>query len=364
VTSLGPDQRTAITRALVADDARWLADAIMSAHQASKHAVAVIGLSAIGQIARVVYEGTAIARSEEPPGIPALAELLDNNHADIIARARHATKLLDDNKKSPTDLARELTTTHAEHEAEFTGNAPAFARFLESDTSIVWLNNKPLLCMHAMTLRFGFDPIIAGETAIVDITTRLGAGLNVLRAMDGRIPSFNTELDLSALDDADFRDTQLTPFLDTRYSPHLAMPTKLLLLMIECEVNIAAHLLPSTSPVGQEAVLRAQLAVAYHAARAITALANEDPNVVHGTLTSWVADPQIQTFLTEARPLRNQAVHYGVSPNVTDLDLDAPMFGLIDALWPGQTVATASQEITTVLNKTSDMLASWHSVTA
>lgn len=50
---------------------------------------------------RIAYEGTLTLQTPDPEvGIVELARLLDHTFANITARVRHATKLLDDAKKT------------------------------------------------------------------------------------------------------------------------------------------------------------------------------------------------------------------------------------------------------------------------
>jgi len=96
---------------MIAQDARWVADALLSTQSAGK-ASGVLAFALMGHSARIVYEGSAAIRSSNIDlGLPELAELLEDHYADVVARARHAGKFLDDKKKAFEDLLLTFRTS-------------------------------------------------------------------------------------------------------------------------------------------------------------------------------------------------------------------------------------------------------------
>src|ERR1017187_6069036 len=108
--------RVWVGRKLLAEDARWAMDVALSAGGVD-HLSGYVPLVMGHHFVRIAYEGTIAIRSGNPRvGIPALAALLQDKYAAITTRARHLTKLLDNTKKSYTevltDLASEMKVHH------------------------------------------------------------------------------------------------------------------------------------------------------------------------------------------------------------------------------------------------------------
>jgi hypothetical protein len=107
---------------MVAQDARWIGDALLSA--GSSRNSGWLTLMLIGHAARIVYEGSKAMRSGDPAvGLPELAAELTDRYGSVVTRARHAGKFLDDTKKSFDKLSDEMADFYAAHQAEFLGNA-------------------------------------------------------------------------------------------------------------------------------------------------------------------------------------------------------------------------------------------------
>src|SRR4051794_32820601 len=121
---------------MIAQDARWIADALLSTQRHSS-GKGWLPLVLTGHSARIVYEGSVALRSSDPNvGVPPLAALLEDRFGDVVARARHAGKLLDDTKKSYGQLREELAAFYDAHNEEFSANAVRFARWMEPDLGL------------------------------------------------------------------------------------------------------------------------------------------------------------------------------------------------------------------------------------
>jgi hypothetical protein len=105
---LDPDElRGWAARRNLAEDARWAMDTVLSGNKVPEFGP-YVGLLLSHHFVRIAYEGTAAIRSGNPHvGIPVLAALLNDTFARITANARHLTKMLDNNKKSYTDILSE-----------------------------------------------------------------------------------------------------------------------------------------------------------------------------------------------------------------------------------------------------------------
>ena len=101
-----------------------------------------VGLLLSHHFVRIAYEGAMAIRSGNAHvGIPDLAALLNDAFSQITARARHLTKMLDNNKKSYADiLAKEPAAEWEGHHNAFTGNAVWPVRWLETDLGLYLVN--------------------------------------------------------------------------------------------------------------------------------------------------------------------------------------------------------------------------------
>lgn len=303
MAQMDPIIRGAVARTLVVQDARWLIDVAKSS-LIEPQITSVVGLSFIGHFSRVAFEGARIAASPEPHlGVPALAELLSSEHADVIERARHATKLLDDTKKSISDIEAEVASYYALHKVEFTGDAVWFARWAESDLGLATIDRRVLLASIPNQVRPGLstmvDPNLVGP-AIRSVSEQLGRVIIVLAALDGTMPSTDGRLDLTALRRVKFVDRRATRYLDRRFDMALSEAAKLLLLLVEGEVNLATYILPLTRSGHEESVFRAQFITATHAVRAVRTILDACPSALSPstqTVRRLMAEP-------DSEPLR------------------------------------------------------------
>lgn len=367
VEELDESMRGAVARSLVAQDARWLIDVVRSS-QRDPHLSSVVGLSFIGHFSRVAFEGARIAMSPEPHvGVPALADLLSNNHADVIERARHATKLLDDRKKSISDLEAEVASYYELHKAEFTGNAVWFARWAESDLALATIDRRLIVSSIPNQLRFGLAATVDQELigpSMRSVSEQLGSVVIVLAALDGTIPSTQGFLDLSALRSVKFLNRRAARYLDRRFDPVLSDPAKLLLLLVEGEVNLATYVLPLTRSGHEESVLRAQFINATHAVRAVRAILDACPSAISsGTqrVRRLLAEPRAGLFADDfnSRQVRNQSVHYRLRSDLSQIDATRPMYGLVEALWEGQTYEKLEMSTSGMLFRLGEALHEW-----
>lgn len=360
--------RGAVARELVAQDARWLMDAAISSQVACGDVGSVVGLSLVGQFSRVAYEGARVARHPDPNvGIAELAQLLPDEHSQVIARARHATKLLDDAKKTLADIGHELASALGAQRQEFTGNAPRLFRWVETDLGVFTISNRLLLTTVSAPIRFGqsLEPDLEKmESRAYGVSVKLGEAICVLAAMGGVLPSQEATLDLSMLSSVASSDYRSWPYVHRRFDPDLPESAKLLLLLIEGDVNLAGYALPLTGMGHESAVFRARFVVVWRALSAIQQILDTYPGAVGrgaSQLRSELNSSQIAILREHegSKALRNQCVHYMLRHDVVDFDVQAPMFGLVETLWEGQTYLSVESLVGEVLDRLSDLLHGW-----
>jgi hypothetical protein len=146
------------TRKLMYEDGAWAADLARST--ASDNLVAAYaGLFLSHHFVRIAHEGaTAIRSTSRYVGIPEFAAQLSDQYAAITARSRHATKILDDTKKTLPDVLAEFRDELATHRNAFTGKAKWWVRWAEKDLGLYFLGDSLIGATVPASYRLGIDP--------------------------------------------------------------------------------------------------------------------------------------------------------------------------------------------------------------
>ena len=354
-------------RSMMAQDARWVTDAVLSS-TGREDMRGVIPLLLLGHSARITHEGSIALRSRDPNvGISVFADLLPDQQSPLITRARHATKLLDDSAKTFDDLLGEMADYYAQHHAAFTGKAVPLARWLECDLGLFLVEGRPLAGTIPLQFRFGAPPTLAISqlhALLYDVSVELGGALAILAAADGDGSPPSSTVDYRTLGRVSSRDRKAAKYLDARYDPALPIEAKLLLLMAEGEASTTCLVLPHTESSHQEAVFRARVVSLFHALSAVDRILNRYPSAQSSrtrVVRELVSDTAAQRFLHDPglRRVRNRCMHYEIRDPTVALDLSAPMFGLVESQFPGYSFDQLNIEATGLVRRIADVLASW-----
>jgi hypothetical protein len=352
---------------MIAQDARWIGDALLSASNFPASASA-ISLALLGHSSRIVYEGGRFVRKDKTfPELTGLSDLLPSEFAAVIQRARHATKLLDDNKKSIDDLGRELKAWLAVHRAEFFGNSYRLFRFLESDIGLFRSGGRLMLATLPVQFRLGAEPGIRLEALgpfVHDLAVEHGASLSVLAAVAGDASLISPRQDYSSLGPVQGEDRHSAKYLAKRYDPELPVAPKLLALLIEGELTTAHLLLPLTAVGHLEAGFRARFVSVFHSLSTLQAILTSHASARSTTtvrVLSVLETAPARWMLTDrgARRLRNQCVHCAIRGKDVRIDWTAPMFGLVPALTDGRSFEEVDDDLKEVAGHLADAVHDW-----
>lgn len=349
------DLRTFASRSMVAQDARWLCNALISARNQD----GAWPITLFGHASRVVFEGSKIARDLQL-GVPALAELLKAQHEPEIQRARQATKLLDDKLTPLNELQAEMAETYSAHHARFTGNAIWFARPLETDLGVAMLNDRVVAASIPLDRRFGLETL--DKVSILSLSETLGGALIALAAMTGDASKPTPTVNYDAAGSMSWHDRLTQQYLKASYEPAMALETKLILLLIESEVATSLEVLPRTAGGFGLAVFRSQIVVLFHALSALEKILAAEPALTRRSdaLRDFLQSPSARYFLEDAgfRMIRNYSMHYGVRDPKLELTLSVPMFGIVEAL-SGRPIAELAGSVVRSTNVLADILREW-----
>lgn len=157
--SLDPGElRGQAARKSLVEDACWAIDTIFSGREVPEFSP-YVGLLVTHHFVRIAYEGAAAIRCENPHvGIPGLAARLKDSFAQLTERARHLTKMLDNNKKSYTDIISEFAAELGAHRNALTGKASGLARWLGIDLGLFFIDGFLVGASIPIAYRLGLDP--------------------------------------------------------------------------------------------------------------------------------------------------------------------------------------------------------------
>jgi hypothetical protein len=208
-----------------------------------------VGLLLSHHFVRIAYEGADAIRSKNSHvGIPALAALLKDSFAPLTAQARHLTKMLDNTEKSYGDVLSEFAAELEEHQNALTGKAPAPLRWLETDLGLYFVDGFLVGASVPIAYRLGLAPMkpasMWGED-LAAVTHEWGGILMVLGSALGFSEPAST-LDLTGVR-VTCRDRRADRYLEGRFDSQFPLELKLLILMIEGDLNTARLILPRTA---------------------------------------------------------------------------------------------------------------------
>lgn len=359
--------RGQVARLMVAQDARWISDALLSSRGHSS-ASGVLPLVMLGHASRVAYEGAVVLKAADAfVGIPALARLLPDEHADVITRARHAAKLIDDTQVSFEDLLGQLSRFYEIHHDRFTGNAVWFARRFESDLGIYEANGRVIASTIPVQFRIGIMPTVPFAelgTAIYDVAVDLGGALEILAASagDGAPPS--ATIDFAGLGTVRSKDRKADRYLAGRFDSEIPFTAKLLILMLDGELQAIESVLPLTEGIYPEPVFRARYVTLFHVARTLKAVLAGYPlaqSAGSQRLRGVLAEPPAQQFLggDGSRRLRNTCMHYEIRGRDLQLRTDLPMCGLVESLIPSRSYEEVDIGSRALVSRLAAIVAEW-----
>jgi len=353
---------------MIAQDARWVADALLSTQSAGK-ASGVLPFALMGHSARIVYEGSVAIRSSNiDMGLPELAGLLEDRYAGVVARARHAGKFLDDSKKAFEDLLGEMVEFLDLHHAEFSGNAVWFARRFESDLGLFSVPSGRIV---ASTIPVQFRAGVQSMVKLSDLGQLLfeiaeeqGRVLLVLASADGDSTPPGPTVGYAPLGRVAAKDRKAVKYLADRYDPAFPTETKLLLLMVEGEVNTTDLVLPLTEPGHEEAVFRGRTVSLFHSLRAVKEILSAYPSaeaVATNTMRSLIDEQPTRRLLEDdgIRKVRNRCMHYEIRDSMLSLVPELPMFGIVESLYPGRTFDDLNEEVRAMASRLGETMNNW-----
>lgn len=353
------------SRQMLAEDARWVADIVLSARQA--HDVFAYPALLLGHhFVRIAYEGSIAIRSANPHvGLRPLAELLTNEFAAITARGRHVSKVFDDTKKGYEGVLADLDRELRHNKEVLKGRTSRWFRWMARDLGLYSIDEDLVGASIPMAYRLGLDPVNAmslSGASLTAVSHEWGRTTAVLSAADLLLMEPEPTLDLSRIE-VSYADRDATKYLGRRYEPGFPPSLKTLLLMLEGDLNTLRAFVPLTAPGHENAVFRARTVTVYHSLTAARRVADRFSDLrtpAMNALRDLLAAPAAQSLLCrEALLVRNRCVHYEMNDPAIKLNPDLPMNGVVEAVYPTTTWDGFNQAAIEVSEKLAILLNRW-----
>ncbi|MBC7592724.1 MAG: hypothetical protein H7288_02080 [Kineosporiaceae bacterium] len=361
-----PGIRGWAARKMVAQDARWATDVVLSAQQLPTLSP-YVGLLLGHHFVRIAYEGGLTLRSQDPAvGVPELANLLQDKFGPITARVRHATKLLDDTKKTFDAVVDEFDGIVLEHRSHLMGKAVRIARWLETDLGLYVSDRRPVGATVPIAYRLGVrmsaDGTIAGDDLRV-VSQEWGGTLAVLNAAALNGAEQVSTLDLGQVPEIRGRDRRSDRYLHGRFEPEFSVGLKMLLLAVEGDVNTLTMIVPHTSQGHEESVFRLRIVTLFHALSTLRhiQLRYADLRSTGIRALSQLLDDNAARWLlsSHGKAVRNRCMHYPILDKGLDLDPERPMFGIVEAMSAGRSMADVAEDGSATLRRLAQFLHNW-----
>ena len=197
-----------------------------------------------------------------------------------------------------------------------------------------------------------------------DVAVELGGALAVLATSvgDGTPPS--ATIDFAGLGTVRSKDRKADRYLAGRFDSEIPFPAKLLILMLDGELQAVESVLPLTEGIYAESVFRARYVTLFHVTRTLKAVLSAYPRARSAgsrRLRDVLDEPPTQEFLggDGSRRLRNRCMHYEIRDRDLQLRTDLPMSGLVESLIPDKSYHEAAIDSSALAPRLAAILSEW-----
>lgn len=158
------------------------------------------------------------------------------------------------------------------------------------------------------------------------------------------------------------RDRLAARYFADRYEPRFSIGLKLLLLMIESDLNTNRHFLPLTEGGHEMPTFRARVVTLYHALTSMRRIFERYPDsdtIGSRPILSLLQENRTRRLLDQGKGVRNRCVHYEMNDPRIVPDQALPMFGIVESVIPGVTWQSFNQDVLEVSDRLGDYLSRW-----
>lgn len=361
-------EQTALS--LIGADAEFFRDFVLGSRFDQIRPVAILALMPF--LSAFTFESSEYIKRKNPAMVRALEP-----HKELLRTSRLRLKLLDDNRKSFDEVlenANELAAVNSgwmmEDHRRLLG---PLKRLIQPDLGVLFVQDEVLSTTHVGFLNMGLskEALSASSLSLNNLgpylrdtsedfgrylallLDKLGAGIDAADSAHG-VP----------LPPAGFRDLKSRRFYEAmaRRSAPRRIAVCLLLTAILSQVNAARVVVPSIAGRNDIAAFKIRFASLFHAASSLQKFLDQDrrdsflhPDAVQQIGTALNADSVRNVH--ENRFLRNHLVHYNVHKStVPHLSPKLPLFGLVEVLTQGKSLAAMASDVEQGLDRVSNIL--------
>lgn len=324
-----------LARELLSTDAAWCLDIYNSA-RATPNGVHFAPWMMLSVSARVAFEGRRVIQHSDPNvGVPRIVPYLAENESPSVEMARHAAKLLDNTKKSVEDFRVEMQNYWTAHHKWMRGRAPRFLHGLVKELGVATFDEHVVLATIPTQMRFALPtgPPDELRDAALKLGEDLGRDLSAFHLMVGTEQELPASLDLRDLEDVTWEDHYVRKFLPVQYESTLDDEAKLLLLLLESDLNTLVFMLARTARGNSLAFFRNAMITVWHSLVSLQSLLAMYPAAAAPGVRSLLGTQDVRDFLDpKNKRIRNVFMHY--VPQDLAFDRSRPMSGLVEAMHP------------------------------
>ncbi|KQR88746.1 hypothetical protein ASF96_02965 [Microbacterium sp. Leaf179] len=328
---------------MLCDDIDWISS--MAQAGASTEASGMLGLVHLQYFARVTHEGMQLAKRQRPVD----AKKFELVNAEVVAAARHSTKLLDDSHKDLDQIVAEFDAIRLDHRRHFgplLSVVTADGRLITSSRTFSYQTRWPL--DKAMQAQGKNNPHYIASY-------EMGQKLASISIMFGHHPRLYELDSRSIAPDLRMKDANTSEFAASHLGKRLPVSVADVLIMTQASINSALIMLEPARIRFESQVFRARFVALAHALSAIEQVLSKWGRFVNhsSALEEVLASPEA-IELRSMRALRNRSMHYGAPASLKNLGPRQIGYGLVEATCPGRTFRDVEEKTTSVLRRLSD----------
>lgn len=160
-----------------------------------------------------------------------------------------------------------------------------------------------------------------------------------------------------------YQNQRAGQYLTGRFDPQFPMELKLLILMIEGDLNTARLILPRTARGHQSAEFRARAVTCYHCLSALKRICDQyqdlNTKALSGLRAMLASAPAQRLLSPTGLKIRNRSVHYEMNDPAIIPDLARPMNGLVEAICSMWSWEGFDQDIRELTERSAELIANW-----
>lgn len=305
-----------------------------------------------------------------------LTELADARYLGRIADSRHSLKFFENTAHgSDFGLLTYMRRLRAAHEKEFLGTNRSVWTAFRKDMGLALFDGHLIATSHGMNMLMGIDPDQIFQYEKADFTEPAQI---YTEFMSSACRAWDLEMDTPSFSFLDAVDDGLMSERNRRSSrvyanafPGVSDPdvTALLTVLLSMLNFLRFVLRQDRTDASRQTIVKMEYLTVYTVLRSLQKICRDMESVVTRDALEKlqaIGNSDIATDLCgdDKRPFRNTLMHYGVDSRIAldVLRLDVPLYGLVDACFPGHDFFSFESQLYEELFRIADALEAWAAI--